>query len=181
VIGRAAVMTSLVAMLVVITACRPPVPADHPSPQRAGDGWICLAEHPLGVFATSCWRTEAECTIVLNNGMAATPACGRYAEAAKTGRPGAKMCVKSDEAACFVLGGARFDRRVVCARTLPMCEEARGWFEDTPQMLDEQIIAEQGGCTDDTEDRRRVLTKVNGMRADLRTAKVLPPGCKVWE
>lgn len=168
-------------VLLAVVSCRERPPADHPSPQRAGDGWICLAEHPLGAFTTSCWRTEAECTLALNNGLIATPSCGRYADAAKTGRPGAKLCVQSSEAACFVIGGARFDRRIVCTRTMPLCDEAVKWLEDTPEMLDEQILAEQGGCTDDNEDHRKVLAKVATMKPALRTAKVLAPGCKIWD
>lgn len=159
----------------IVVACKTAPPVNHPSREHAGEGWICLADHPIGSFGTSCWRTEQECTKALEGRTARTPPCGRYSSEAN--RNATRVCVVSDRAACFEFMSSRGEKHVLCTRTMPACDDVQTRLYE-PNLYREWVFDTLGGCDPNLEVKKKAYEPLE--RADVEGMRPLA-GCQSWD
>ena len=181
---------AVVWLAIAVAGCRVS-PPDHPSPKRAGQGWVCLDRHAPGAFASSCWRGATECVDVLAGREASMVACG----ARPTG------CVARDRVACFRVAvpdlaapsKGSYRRSAICMADGATCEAERAAMVRDPARYLRWVLAllrdtclPQPGQPDPTpsgpppEHAQVFVDRAERAFAELPAASIEATPCRWW-
>jgi hypothetical protein len=111
--------------VLLLCACRPARDA-HPWPENEGDGWRCLAHHPVGSYEHTCERpgiTHLDEPPFVTGGR---PMCGLE-------RPMA--IVEQPKAACFRHGPSPSNDHWLCMARMDECEATRARLLAAPETM----------------------------------------------